>query len=106
MISRLRNDFWYWRRTGRERAANKLAFAVAFALPRRVAMWSYVRVHAHATTGPWGNDHPDAVTYGQAMDRWQTNDRQRRLWDAAWAIAVLLILLATIASFLVIFFTK
>jgi hypothetical protein len=43
---------------------------IAWMLPRRVALWAMIRVAAHATTGKWGNEHPDAIGYKEMHDRW------------------------------------
>lgn len=44
---------------------------VAWALPRRVAYWTFIRVMAAATTHPDGRAQtPDEVTYSQAAQRW------------------------------------
>jgi hypothetical protein len=53
------------------RLPDKMAMWVAWALPKRVVMWSYIRVVAHATTGPHGMTHPDEVTYSMALKRWK-----------------------------------
>lgn len=55
-----RNEFNEW-----------LAIKVAWLLPRQVALWAMVRVVAHATTGKWGNEHPDSIGYKEMHDRWQ-----------------------------------
>lgn len=47
-----------------------LAIKIAWALPREVAKWAMIRVVAHATTGPWGNESPDSVGYKEMHDRW------------------------------------
>jgi hypothetical protein len=46
----------------------------AWLLPRRVALWAMVRVAAHATTGKWGNESPDAIGYKEMHDRWGVAD--------------------------------
>jgi hypothetical protein len=44
---------------------------VAWALPRPVAYWAFIRVMAAATQHPDGrHQHPDEVTYSQASTRW------------------------------------
>lgn len=57
-------------RYAREKVAEAIAQDVAWALPRSVALWAFVRVSAAATTGPWSGTHPDSVTYKMAHDRW------------------------------------
>ena len=48
----------------------KAVMWVAWVLPRRVALWAYIRVMAHATQGPYGGDHVEDITYRKAYDRW------------------------------------
>lgn len=40
------------------------------ALPRELAYWAFIRVYAHATTGKYGNTHPDKIGYGKVARRW------------------------------------
>lgn len=55
----------------RAQLPDKAAMYVAWALPRRVALWAYIRVMAHATQGPHGSDHVEDITYRMAYDRWE-----------------------------------
>lgn len=65
---RLRLDLRYrWNRW-----CEKMVMGFVWALPRRVVMWAFMRVMAHATQGPWGNEHPDDVTWGMALKRWES----------------------------------
>jgi len=50
---------------------DKIAMQVAWWLPREVALWAYIRVMAHATQGPYGNQHVDDVRYSDAYKRWE-----------------------------------
>lgn len=50
---------------------DKAAMYVAWMLPRRVTLWAYIRVMAHATQGPHGSDHVEDITYRKAYDRWE-----------------------------------
>lgn len=43
---------------------------LAWRLPERVVYFAFMRLWAHATTGPWGDVGPDSVTWSQACDRW------------------------------------
>ncbi len=52
------------------RLLDRLARAVAWALPRRVAYWCAVRVAAHATTGEHGHEPVPEVTAMEALQRW------------------------------------
>jgi hypothetical protein len=53
-----------------ERFKEKIAIAVAWALPRRVAYWAMIRVAAHATTGQFGNTSPSELDYEIMAKRW------------------------------------
>lgn len=53
------------------RFKDKLAMKMAWALPHRVALWAMIRVASHATTGPWGNEHPGSIGYKEMYDRWE-----------------------------------
>lgn len=48
----------------------KVPMWIAWHLPRRVVMWSYVRVAAHATTGKYGNTNPTNLGMMEALKRW------------------------------------
>jgi len=50
---------------------DKAAMFVAWMLPRRVVLWAYVRVMAHATSGPYGTENVDSITYSTAYRRWE-----------------------------------
>ena len=53
-----------------DRLRERIAIKVAWMLPRRVALWAMIRVAAHATSGPWGNEDPDSIGYKEMHDRW------------------------------------
>lgn len=55
----------------RHGAPDKIAMQVAWWLPRKVVLWAYIRVMAHATQGPYGCDHVDDVRYSDAYKRWE-----------------------------------
>jgi hypothetical protein len=44
--------------------------AIVWRLPRRLVMWSYIRVGAHATTGKYGNTVVPEITMMEALKRW------------------------------------
>ena len=44
---------------------------LAWKLPRRVALWCYIRVMAHATTTIYSDQHPDDVGYSAAYKAWE-----------------------------------
>lgn len=54
-----------------ERMKEKLAIAIAWALPRRVAYWSMIRVASHASTGQFGDTNPTALDYETIAKRWE-----------------------------------
>jgi hypothetical protein len=54
-----------------ERMKEWLAIKVAWMLPRRLVMWCYFRVAAHATQGQWGHECPDQVDIMTAVGRWK-----------------------------------
>lgn len=47
-----------------------LAIKIAWMLPRRIAMWAYYRVAAHATQGKWSDECPNDVDIMTAIGRW------------------------------------
>ena len=60
-----------WRiRAARERWTEKVAMEMAWLLPRRVVMWCYVRVAAHATTGMYENTVLPELSMMEALERW------------------------------------
>lgn len=55
---------------GWRRRIEKWKMAVAWALPRWLAYWAFVRVAAHATTGEWSGSVPHEVSIMEALRRW------------------------------------
>ena len=53
-----------------ERLIEKLTMKLAYALPRRLAYWAYVRVHSEATVTTHQDKTPDQVTVFDAMKSW------------------------------------
>jgi hypothetical protein len=53
---------------------DKVAKIVAWKLPRRVVSWAYIRVMAHASSGPYGNECVDDINYKNAYERWNGQD--------------------------------
>ena len=47
---------------------------IAWLLPRQVAMWAYVRVGAHATTGQYANTNVCDLSMMEALSRWPGPD--------------------------------
>lgn len=55
LISRKREAFIRW---------------IAWKLPKKLVMWSYIRVGAHATTGQYENTVVPELGMMEALDRW------------------------------------
>lgn len=53
----------------------KLQRKVAWALPRSIVMWAYIRVVANATTGNYGNTIVPDLTAMEALERWDNDKR-------------------------------
>lgn len=47
----------------------RIVRALAWALPRRVAYWCFIRLTAHATSGQWGNTDPGTLSVMDALKR-------------------------------------
>lgn len=58
-------DFKYEYNKIREKILTKIVWK----LPSRILYWAIIRGFADATTGKWGNTHPDDVNYKVIMDR-------------------------------------
>jgi len=56
-----------------KRKVDKLCQWIAWKLPKRIAMWTYVRVGAHATTGKYGDTVLPEITMMEALKRWECN---------------------------------
>jgi len=54
-----------------KRKVDKLCQWVAWKLPRRIAMWTYVRVAASATVGKYENTIVPELTVLEALQRWK-----------------------------------
>jgi hypothetical protein len=44
---------------------------IAYRLPNSVVYWCAIRVGAHATCGPWGNESPTELLAMTALERWR-----------------------------------
>jgi hypothetical protein len=65
--------FWYYEVAHRaEKARERIITGIAWALPRELVMWCFVRVAAHATMGEYGNNTPDNVSIMDALQRWRS----------------------------------
>ena len=64
------NYYWYQLR---EWWHTKLPQWAAHKLPRRIAFFAYVRVHAHATQSPGLTDRtPYEIDWHEAMEAWDS----------------------------------
>lgn len=52
------------------RAKEWLAGKVAYALPRRVVTWAFIRIWSHGTTGRHGNTNAVEVLPAELLRRW------------------------------------
>jgi hypothetical protein len=53
-----------------DKRKEKVIMWIAWRLPRRVVMWSYIRVGAHATQGEYGNTIVTELSMMDALKRW------------------------------------
>lgn len=53
------------------RLRERLYISIAWALPRELVWWCYIRVMSHATTGKFSRTHPAGVTFDVAAKRWE-----------------------------------
>lgn len=49
---------------------DKIAWKIAFSLPKQIAYLSTIRVCAHGTTGKYGNTNVPSVTALEILHRW------------------------------------
>jgi hypothetical protein len=61
---------WYDRAYLLTKRREKLLLWLVWRLPRPVVMWAFIRVGAHATTGPYGNTVVPELTMMEALRRW------------------------------------
>ena len=52
----------------------KLTIKLAWLMPRRLVMWCAIRVGAHATQGSYSNQEVPALTFMDALKRWETTN--------------------------------
>jgi len=50
----------------------KIFMKIAWMLPHEITKWAFIRVMAHATTGPNSHRHPEEVTYSDAYKSWES----------------------------------
>lgn len=73
MHSNLNTEVRYRLHKLRERALIKIAWA----LPKSVAYWAYIRVGAYATTGEYGNTNTSELLMIDALKRWPLKESQK-----------------------------
>lgn len=55
----------------RHRWIEKLCIWAAWRLPHGVVYWCFMRVWGNGTSGEFGMDHPDHVSWGNVESRWR-----------------------------------
>lgn len=53
-----------------ERLKERIAIAIAWALPKRIAYWCAMRVGANATQGQYSSQEVPALSFMDAVRRW------------------------------------
>lgn len=53
-------------------AVDNTAKKIAWLLPKRVVMWAFIRVGAHATTGAYSHTVVPELPMMDALKRWET----------------------------------
>lgn len=48
----------------------KILIKIAWLVPPRLALWVFIRVYSFASSGKYGNETVDSITYQKAYDRW------------------------------------
>lgn len=52
-----------------EKLKENICIWIAWRLPKHLVQWCYIRVHSYATMGKYGMDHPDSVSWNEALKR-------------------------------------
>jgi hypothetical protein len=63
-------NLWRDRRYRAAKARDTFLRKIAWHLPRRLIMWCYIRVAAHATTGEYSGTVVPDLTMMEALKRW------------------------------------
>lgn len=69
-------DLKYIIKTAPNRIKEKIEWWIAFALPRKIAYLSMMRVYAHGTSGKYGNTMVNEVTAMEILGRWETDNKE------------------------------
>ena len=59
----------------------KIMIWIAWHLPRRLVMWCAIRLHGHATQGPWSSQEVPALLDIEALKRWELETNTLDLLD-------------------------
>jgi hypothetical protein len=59
-------------RMWRTHVTDRICMAIAWRLPHKLAMWAFIRVAAHASTGKYANTVVPELTAMDALQRWET----------------------------------
>ena len=54
--------------------SEKIWIWIAWRLPRELVMWCAVRLGAHATQGQWSNQEVPALSFMDALQRWDKKE--------------------------------
>jgi len=57
-----------------DKLIEKVLMAIAWSMPRKLAMWCAIRVIAHATTGKYSNQVVPDLSAMDALDRWDKHN--------------------------------
>lgn len=60
-----------WLRRLKEYLTEDAICDLTYNLDPRVIYWCGIHLLAHATSGKWGNEHPDSIRVFTALDRWR-----------------------------------
>lgn len=64
-----------------EKLAEKLLIKIVWRLPRTMVMWCAIRVGAHATNGKWSSQEVPALSFIDAIQRWDDKPWDDKPWD-------------------------
>ena len=65
------------------RKCEDMMIALAWRLPRTLVSWCYIRVLAHATTGPYSFQSVPDLLAKEALRRWHVKDTEQDAWELA-----------------------
>jgi hypothetical protein len=68
---------WFERKYLVEKQIDKVLRWIVWRMPRRMVMWAYVRVVAHATTGRHGDQIVPELLAMDALRRWDDESEDR-----------------------------